>query len=127
MKMGLLYDKKNTNLEDQEESLLGSASNDQGQLKMNLGMGGFFYKLYQQRAFKMRKKMMTSKYPLVRVGSELEKKKKGTLELELPLFHNKSSKKKGKVEMSSPFIEIKGGSHNLTNLMGLKHGFQVLG
>ena len=41
MKMGLLQDQKNTNLEDQEESLLGSASNDQSQLKMNLRKVGF--------------------------------------------------------------------------------------
>ena len=37
-------------------------------------MGGFFYKLHQWRAFKMRK-IVASHFPLARVRSEFEEKK----------------------------------------------------
>ena len=94
-------------------------------------MSGFLQKWYQWEAFMERKKIVASIFPLATTWWWIEvtraRRREKILEWSQILFQKPKVARKGKVKKTSLYIESGDGSHHLTNLWGLKHGFPGLG
>ena len=115
MKIELLKDYKNTNLEDQGESLPIGALNEQGKLNEDLREMRFLHKWYQWKALEVVKKMMKSFLMLVQAWQCLDDGK-ARRRKENP--RQEKLLEKGERREMSAYIAFVSGLHLFGNLEG---------